>query len=114
MHSHPAHQVFLQDVALATGATFIDKELGMTLQDTTAEQLGFAVQSTSTATETSIITDENFEGVIDSHVKRIKREYDNADNVYDKEKLQHRIAALSGGVASIKVRNWEEKSTVGF
>jgi len=98
-------QVFLQDIAVATGATFIDKELGMSLQDVTSEQLGFAMQSTTSVSETSIITDEYFEGVVDDHVARLKRELERVDNMYDDEKLKHRIAALSGGVASIKVRS---------
>lgn len=94
---------FLQDIALATGATFIDSDLGMMLQTATMEMLGVAETATTTREHTTLRTSEMFEDIIAEHVGNLKRELDACDNVYDEQKLQYRAAALSGGVAVIKV-----------
>jgi chaperonin GroEL len=96
-------QQFLKDIALATGGTMIDSELGMMLQTVTADQLGHAISSTTTRSLTTIRTSDELKPTIDDHVARLKRELAEADNIYDEQKLQYRIAAMSGGVASIKV-----------
>jgi chaperonin GroEL len=94
---------FLQDIALATGATFIDSDLGMMLQTMTMDMLGVAESAVTTREHTTLRTSEIFDDIIAEHVKNLKKELDGCDNVYDEQKLQYRVAALSGGVAVIKV-----------
>ncbi len=94
---------FLQDIALATGATFIDSDLGQMLQTLTLDMLGVAETATTTREHTTLRTSEIFDDIIAEHTKNLKKELDGCDNVYDEQKLQYRISALSGGVASIKV-----------
>jgi chaperonin GroEL len=94
---------FLQDIALATGATFIDSDLGMMLQTLTMDDLGYAETATTNKEHTTLRTSEAFTDVLEEHVRILKKELEACDNVYDEQKLQYRVAALSGGVASIKV-----------
>lgn len=55
---------------------------------------------------TTIKTAEEFEGEIQAHVERLKKELGECDNIYDEQKLQYRVAALSGGIAAIKCVRW--------
>jgi chaperonin GroL len=93
----------LQDIAIVTGAEFIAKDLGMTVEGTTLEQLGVARKVTAAATTCTLIADAANKDEIRARVAQIKKELAGTDSVYDTEKLSERIAKLAGGVAVIKV-----------
>ncbi len=96
-------KAMLEDIAVLTNGTFISEDLGVKLESVLIEQLGTAKKVVISKEETTIIegagTKENVLGRIDL----IKRQIDTTDSNYDKEKLQERLAKLSGGVAVIKV-----------
>jgi chaperonin GroEL len=96
-------KAMLQDIAILTGATVISEEIGLKLDAATLELLGSAHKVIVTKDETTIVegagTDEDIKG----RIAQIKAEIENTDSDYDKEKLQERLAKLSGGVAVIKV-----------
>ena len=94
---------FMEDICLATGATLISNELGMTLDQIKIEHLGRAERVVSNRESTTIVTHEIYEEVINARISQLRHELAMADNVYDEEKLQHRLGALSGGIARIKV-----------
>lgn len=93
----------LQDIAIVTGAEFIAKDLGMSLDSTTIEQLGQARKLTVANNTCMIIADKATKEEIDLRVKQLKKELSETDSIYDTEKLAERIAKLSGGVAVVKV-----------
>merc|ERR1719382_2143186 len=93
----------LQDIALATGAEFINSELGMTLQDTTVDQLGTCERVFVEKEKAIIMNDGTHAEAVVARIKQLEQEIDDASSSYDQEKLQERIAALGGGVAKIKV-----------
>lgn len=86
-----------------TGAEFVAKDLGMTVESATVEQLGQARKVTVANTTCTIIADQATKEEIDARVAQLKRDLAETDSVYDSEKLAERIAKLSGGVAVIKV-----------
>jgi len=96
-------KAMLQDIAILTGATVISEEIGLKLDTATLELLGTARKVVVTKDETTIVegagTDEDIKG----RISQIKAEIDNTESDYDREKLQERLAKLSGGVAVIKV-----------
>eukprot|EP01068_Selenidium_serpulae_P001938 Selendium_serpulae@DN2053_c0_g1_i1.p1 len=94
---------YLKDVALATNATLVSKELGMTLEDLTPQMLGRATSITIRKERTSIVTLPEFKQSMDDRIGSLTRERDFSTSKYDKEKLDERIAALSGGIARIMV-----------
>ena len=93
----------LEDIAILTGGQVAMKELGIELQNITAEMLGTAKSVKITKDETTIIGGAGSKQAIDDRVAQIKAEIEHTDSDFDREKLQERLAKLSGGVAVIKV-----------
>ena len=93
----------LQDIAALTGGTVISDEVGLKLEDTTLDQLGQAGRVEISKDNTIIIDGSGSADAIAGRVEIIKTQIENATHDYDKEKLQERLAKLSGGVAVIKV-----------
>jgi chaperonin GroEL len=96
-------KAMLQDIAILTGATVIAEEVGLKLENATVELLGSARKVVVTKDETTIVEGAGSEADIKGRISQIKTEIDNTDSDYDREKLQERLAKLSGGVAVIKV-----------
>ena len=96
-------KALLQDIAIVTGAEYIAKDLGMTVEKATLDQLGTARKVHITKTDCVIIADEADKSEISARLAQIKKELSETDSLYDTEKLSERIAKLSGGVAVIKV-----------
>lgn len=93
----------LQDIATVTGAQLISEEVGLKLENVEIKQLGSARKVVSTKENTTIIEGKGKKEDIDSRIKQIKKELTGTESGFDKEKLQERLAKLSGGVAVIKV-----------
>lgn len=93
----------LQDIAILTGGTVISDDLGMSLKDATIAQLGSANKVTVTKDNTTIVDGNGAKDAIAERVEQIKQAIANTTSEFDKEKLQERLAKLSGGVAVIKV-----------
>ncbi len=96
-------KAMLQDIAILTGGQVISEEVGLKLENTTLDLLGRARRVEITKDETTIIEGSGSEDDIRGRVSQIKTEIENTDSDYDREKLQERLAKLSGGVAIIKV-----------
>jgi chaperonin GroEL len=96
-------KAMLQDIAILTGATVIAEEVGLKLENAAIELLGQARKIVVTKDETTIVEGAGTEDEIKGRVAQIKAEIENTDSDYDREKLQERLAKLSGGVAVIKV-----------
>jgi len=94
---------YLQDIAIATGATYVAEEVGITLDSVTLDMLGTAERIVCGKEMTTIVTDGQQEEAIDARIAQIRMEAENADTDFDKEKATERIAALGGGIARIKV-----------
>lgn len=96
-------KAMLQDIAILTGGTVITDELGLDLKETTMDQLGRA-KSVKVQKENTIIVDGLGEKAeIEARINQIKAQIEETTSEFDKEKLQERLAKLSGGVAVIKV-----------
>jgi chaperonin GroEL len=93
----------LQDIAILTGATVITEDLGLDLKDANIESLGRAKQIKIQKDNTIIVGGEGNKDELDSRIKQIKANIQETSSEYDKEKLQERLAKLSGGVAVIEV-----------
>ena len=93
----------LEDIAILTGGQVITSDLGLELKDTTLDQLGRAHQVKVNKDNTIIVDGEGEEGAVKSRVAQIKAQIEETKSDYDREKLQERLAKLSGGVAVIKV-----------
>lgn len=93
----------LEDIAILTGGQVAMKELGVQLADVTAEMLGRAKSVKITKDNTTIVGGAGSKDAIEERVAQIKNEIENTTSDFDKEKLQERLAKLSGGVAVIKV-----------
>ncbi|PAY45785.1 chaperonin GroEL [Ligilactobacillus salivarius] len=96
-------KAMLQDIATLTGATVITDDLGLQLKDTTVEQLGSAGKVTVTKENTTIVEGAGDKDKIAERVEQIKKQISKTTSDFDREKLQERLAKLSGGVAVIKV-----------
>ncbi len=96
-------KAMLQDIAILTGATVIAEEVGLKLENATIELLGTARKVVVTKDETTIVEGAGSDDDIKGRINQIKAEIENTDSDYDREKLQERLAKLSGGVAVIKV-----------
>merc|ERR1712071_250559 len=94
---------YLQDIAIATGSTFVAEEVGITLDSVTMDMLGTAERIVVAKEMTTIVTDGNQQDAIDARIQQIRREAESVDNEFDKEKARERVAALGGGIARIKV-----------
>jgi chaperonin GroEL len=93
----------LEDIAILTGGEVITEEMGLKLENTQVSQLGRA-RRVVVAKDTTTIVDGNGESeAIKGRINQIKTEIDNTDSDFDREKLQERLAKLSGGVAVVKV-----------
>ncbi len=96
-------KAMLQDIAILTGGTVISDEVGLDLKETTLEQLGRA-KSVKVQKENTIIVDgEGQKEEIDARIAQIKAQIEETTSEFDKEKLQERLAKLSGGVAVVRV-----------
>ncbi len=96
-------KAMLQDIAVLTGGTVITEELGRKLESVTINDLGRAGKVLSTKDDTTIIEGHGDSDKIKGRIEEIKVEIDRSTSDYDKEKLQERLAKLSGGVAVIRV-----------
>ncbi|GAA5203051.1 chaperonin GroEL [Microbacterium jejuense] len=92
----------LQDIAILTGGQVITEEVGLKLENATLDLLGRARKVIVTKDETTIVEGAGDAAQIEGRVTQIRREIDNTDSDYDREKLQERLAKLAGGVAVIK------------
>jgi chaperonin GroEL len=93
----------LEDIAVVTGGQMIAEELGMKLEGVTLDLLGRAEKVKVTKDDTTIIGGHGSEDGIKARINQLKTEIENTDSDFDREKLQERLAKLSGGVAVIKV-----------
>ena len=93
----------LKDIATLTGATVISEELGLKLDKVTPDQLGQAKRVTVTKEETTIVDGNGKPDAIKGRIEMIKKQIEETDSDFDREKLQERLAKLSGGVAVIQV-----------
>jgi chaperonin GroEL len=96
-------KAMLQDIAILTGGQVVTEEVGLKLENVTLDLLGRARKIVVTKDETTIVEGTGEESDIKGRINQIKTEIDNTDSDYDREKLQERLAKLSGGVAVIKV-----------
>ena len=96
-------KAMLQDIAIVTGGEVVTEELGIKLESVTVEMLGRARQAKITKEETIIIDGQGKQEAIQGRINQIKAEIEQSDSEFDKEKLQERLAKLSGGVAVIRV-----------
>ncbi|KAA9131105.1 chaperonin GroEL [Microbacterium caowuchunii] len=92
----------LQDIAILTGGQVITEEVGLKLENATLDLLGRARKVIITKDETTIVEGAGDSSQIEGRVTQIRREIENTDSDYDREKLQERLAKLAGGVAVIK------------
>ena len=96
-------KAYLQDIAIATGATYVAEEVGITLDSVTTDMLGTADRCVVAKELTTIVTDGKQEEAVIARIAQIKREGEEADTDFDRDKAQERVAALGGGIARIKV-----------
>lgn len=92
----------LEDIAILTGGQLISEDAGLKIDTTTIDQLGKARRISITKDNTTIVAEGN-EKEVKARCEQIRRQIEESDSSYDKEKLQERLAKLSGGVAVIKV-----------
>jgi chaperonin GroEL len=93
----------LEDIAILSGGEVITEELGLKLENTKLEQLGRARRVVVTKDTTTVIDGAGDPEAIKGRINQIKAEIENTDSDFDREKLQERLAKLSGGVAVVKV-----------
>ena len=96
-------KAMLQDMAVLTGGQVITEEVGLKLENVTLDLLGQAGKVIVTKDETTIVEGAGDKADVEGRISQIKAEIDNTDSDYDREKLQERLAKLSGGVAVLKV-----------
>uniref|UniRef100_A0A6U2AI26 60 kDa chaperonin n=1 Tax=Pseudictyota dubia TaxID=2749911 RepID=A0A6U2AI26_9STRA len=94
---------YLQDIAIATGATYVAEEVGITLDSVTTDMLGTAERIVVAKEQTTIVTDGKQQEAIEARIAQIRKEAENAETDFDTEKATERVAALGGGIARIKV-----------
>ena len=96
-------KAMLQDIAILTGAQVISEEVGLKLESTTVDLLGRARKIVITKDDTTIVEGAGADADIKGRISQIKAEIEKTDSDWDREKLQERLAKLSGGVAVVKV-----------
>ena len=96
-------KAMLQDIAILTGGEVVSEELGLKTENTTVEMLGEAARVVVKKDTTTIVDGSGKKADVEARVKQIQIEIDDSDSDWDKEKLQERLAKLSGGVAQVKV-----------
>ena len=96
-------KAMLQDIAILTGGEVISEELGLKTENTTVDMLGQAEKVIVKKDNTTIVNGKGKKADVEGRVKQIQSEIDESESDWDKEKLQERLAKLSGGVAQVKV-----------
>ncbi|MFW6307987.1 MAG: chaperonin GroEL, partial [Campylobacterales bacterium] len=96
-------KAMLEDIAILTGGEVISEELGRTLEGATMEDLGSCSRVVIDKDNTTIVNGSGEKAKVDARINQIKAQIEETTSDYDKEKLQERLAKLSGGVAVIKV-----------
>lgn len=96
-------KAIMEDIAVLTGAQAISDELGLKLENATLNQLGRAVRAVADKDSTTLIGSSGDKSRIDGRIQQIRREISNTTSEYDREKLDERLAKLSGGVAVVRV-----------
>ncbi len=96
-------KAMLEDIAILTGGQLFTEELGIKLENITTDMMGLAKRVTVTKDETTIVVGNETKEAVAERVRLIKKQIEASDSEYDKEKLQERMAKLSGGVAVIEV-----------
>ena len=96
-------KAMLQDIAIVTGGQMISEELGIKLENVTLDMLGRARQIKVSKEDTIVVEGGGLERRVEGRINQIRHEIDKSDSDFDREKLQERLAKLSGGVAVIKV-----------
>jgi chaperonin GroEL len=96
-------KAMLQDIAVLTGGTVVSEEVGMTLESTTMDMLGTCGKMVIDKDNSTIVNGAGDAANVETRIAQIKNEMEISTSDYDKEKLQERLAKLSGGVAVIKV-----------
>ena len=94
---------FMDDLAVVTGATVVDPEVGINLADSGLEVLGSARRVTVSKEDTVIVDGAGTAEAVEERREQLRREIENTDSTWDREKLEERLAKLSGGVAVIRV-----------
>jgi len=96
-------KAMLEDLAILTGGTFLSEELGVKLENVTADMLGQAKRVVVTKDDTTVVEGKGGADAIQGRIAQLKRQIEDTDSSYDREKLQERLAKLAGGVAVINV-----------
>jgi len=96
-------KAMMEDIAVLTGGTFISEDLGVKLDNMDLEMLGTAKRVTVTKDETTLVEGRGGQDKIQGRIAQIKKQIEDTDSDYDREKLQERLAKLSGGVAVVQV-----------
>lgn len=96
-------KAMLEDIAILTGGEMFTEELGIKLENVTTQMMGLAKRVVVTKDETTIVVGDETKKAVEERVKLIRKQIETSDSDYDKEKLQERVAKLSGGVAVIEV-----------
>ena len=96
-------KAMLEDIAILTGGQMFTEELGTKLENLTIDMMGTAKRVTVSKDETTIVVGDSTKTAVQERISLIKKQIEQSDSDYDKEKLQERIAKLSGGVAVIEV-----------
>ena len=96
-------KAMLEDIAILTGGTFISEDLGFKLENVTLDMLGEAKKVNITKDSTTIVEGKGDKAAIEGRINQIRKEIEESDSDYDREKLQERLAKLAGGVAVIHV-----------
>jgi chaperonin GroEL len=96
-------KAMLEDIATLTNGKFLSEDLGMKLENIDLAMLGTAKKVVITKEETTIVEGAGSRDAVQGRIEQIRRQIDETDSSYDKEKLQERLAKLAGGVAVIKV-----------
>jgi len=96
-------KAMMEDMAILTGGQFITEDLGLKLESVGLEMLGSASKVVITKDNTTVVGGKGKKDAITGRIAQIKRQIETTDSNYDKEKLQERLAKLSGGVAVVKV-----------
>ena len=104
-------KAMLEDISILTGGSFITDELGRTIEKMEVEDFGRAERVKVSKDDTTIIGGKGDKKSIDARIAQIRGEIESASSDYDKEKLQERLAKLSGGVAVLEVGGFTEVET---
>jgi len=96
-------KAMLQDIAILTGGTVISEEVGLKLENISLDMLGRCRKVVITKDDTTVVDGAGNEADVKARISQIEREIENTDSDWDREKLQERLAKLSGGVVVIKV-----------